>query len=128
MNHDDATALHVEFGLLLGDRLLNGGSLLVTQVQGYACYGEHRHFRIEPSWLEVILFDGLLIQHRFELPACPVEMRLLRVIESGDERMPLRQEQVFNSELRMGVHRSADWESIALDQHTLAFRCTPLRV
>jgi len=128
MRSEDATALHVEFALSLGEALLHRGGLLVGEKQGYACYGEHKHFSIQPGALDTMLFDGLLIQYRFEQPSCPLEMRLLRVVETENEAVPFRQEQVFNSALRMGVHRSTDWESITLDLHTLAFRCTPLRI
>ena len=126
MTGDRANLLHVEFVLFSGDASLHGGGLLIGEQEGYACYGGHRHFTVAPD-LPVVLFDGLLIRHRFEEPSCPVEMTLLRVVEAHGGAAPLRQERVFQTTLRLGVCASADWESITVAQHTLTFRCTPLR-
>ena len=53
------------------------------------------------------------VTHRFELPACPVE---IVCFEDGKK--------LYESALRVGVHKSDDWESINLgDIHTLGFRC-----
>jgi hypothetical protein len=54
------------------------------------------------------------VTHRFEVPACPVEIECR-------QRGSLR----YTAALRMGVHDSDDWETIDLGHvHTFAFRCS----
>lgn len=66
---------------------------------------------------ESITGDGyeFLVTHRFEEPACPIEI----VCNKAGKRL-------YNAALRMGVHTSQDWESVNLGNiHDLGFFCRP---
>ena len=53
------------------------------------------------------------ITHKYELPACPVEIECQK-----------QGEQSYKGALRIGVHTSEDWQSINLGNiHELGFRC-----
>jgi hypothetical protein len=121
----EPTEMLVSFGLFKGDTLLHQGVLLITAGKGVSVYGEHKHF-VLPLEEEVQLFSGLIIEHQFELPACPLTVRFLEVVPGAGPSRPFEQKQRFSSALRMPVHSSEDWESIELSEHRLAFRCRQL--
>ena len=56
-----------------------------------------------------------LVTHRFEEPACPIEI----VCTKAGKRL-------YSAALRMGVHTSENWESVSLGNvHDLGFLCRP---
>lgn len=56
----------------------------------------------------------LVVTHKFEEPACPIEIVCMKAGKL-----------LYSTALRMGVHTSDDWESITLGNiHDLAFRCS----
>jgi hypothetical protein len=117
------TRMHVAFALFEGDELLHRGEFLVAERKGLVVYGEHHHVPLQGGEAfahrpEFQLFAGLVIEHSFELPACPVELRFYTVALGAQD---LR----FHAALRMGVHESEDWESVDLGAYTFAFRCAP---
>jgi hypothetical protein len=116
----------VSFGFFDGEKLLHKGSFHIRNGKGVSIYREHKHFVLTSAATDVQLFAGLVIEHEFELPACPVSVRFLEVVPCPDSPEQFRQVQRFNAALRMGVHQSDDWENIELDKHTLAFKCQPL--
>jgi len=66
---------------------------------------------------ESIMGEGheFLVTHRFEEPACPIEI----VCTKAGKRL-------YSAALRVGVHRSEDWESVSLGNiHDLGFLCRP---
>jgi len=66
---------------------------------------------------ESIMGEGheFLVTHRFEEPACPIEI----VCTKAGKRL-------YRAALRMGVHTSEDWESVNLGNiHDLGFLCRP---
>ena len=119
------TAMHVEFGLFHGDDLLHRGGLMIGEIETRAVFGEHRHFNIDQNPpLEIQIFSGLIIDHRFDTPACPLTLWIYQIDES--DSIP-KQHTLVRAALRMGVHTSDDWESIDLGaDHNLAFRCTEI--
>lgn len=122
--------MHVEFALFLGDELLHLGNLVVRPEKNVICYGSHRHVKIVRTIVgtDVVvpldLFEGLIVSTEFDLPASSIEMEYYQLRETGDAHYPIKQIRLWKSALRMGVHTSEDWESLALDKHTLAFKCT----
>ena len=123
-SNNEPTGMHVAFAFFRGDALLHRGELLLRDAPGFVVYGEHHHVQLEAGAPfaerpEFQLFAGLVIEHTFELPACPITLRYYTV--AGAE-----QTKQFEAALRMGVHESDDWESVELGDYTFAFRCMPL--
>ena len=92
--------MQVDLAFFDGEELLCRGSIICTQVSSTdTVLGTSGH-----------VFE---VTSNFEEPACPVSVRCL-----------LNGELQYNSELRMGVHDSADWEVVNLGNiHELGFYC-----
>jgi hypothetical protein len=120
------TRMLVSFGLFDDDVLLHKGTLLIKAAKGLSVYGEHKHFELPVVATGLELFSGLVIEHQFELPACPVGIQFFDVVPTEDLQEPFKQVRHFNAALRMGVHQSDDWESVQLDRFTFGFKCRPL--
>ena len=78
------------------------------------CRGEVQCGSIESSdSFESNSGHEFLVTHRFELPACPVEILCI-----------FQNEELYKAALMVGVHTSEEWESINLGNiHDLGFRC-----
>ncbi len=103
--------------------MLHRGELLVSRAKGFVVYGDHHHVQLDAGTPfahrpEHQLFGGLVIEHEFEFPACPVGIRYYTV-NVGVQTLR------FECAIRMGVHMSTDWESLDLGQYTFAFKCAP---
>lgn len=121
--------MHVDLALFKGDALLHRCRFLIGSEKGISCYGEHTHFSLsdaEPDGLPVELFSGLVVEHQFDLPACPVGIQLFDVVSTDDLAEAYRQSRVFSASLHMGVHTSEEWESISLGDYTISFWSRPL--
>ena len=114
----------VSFGFFKGDTILHKGALYIEQRKGMSVYGEHKHYILPDSSIEVQLFGGLVIEHEFEAPACPVTIKYFGIEPGSSPTEPYRQIQHLNAALRMGVHDSEDWESLQLIDYTLGFKCS----
>lgn len=120
--------MRVEFALFEQDNLLRRGSLLICAKKGISCCGEQHPLSVTRATGESLVaqaFSGLIIEHEFELPAAGLSLRYLEMTPSADGTQSHIQTERFVAALRMGVHRSEDWESVALG-YRFAFRCDPL--
>ena len=121
----------VDFGFFEGDSLLHRGQMLIAEDESVECYGSHEHFEmeVEGNKHRVVMFKGLVIRHSFEEPACPLTIEYFEVLPTNDHSAPFKQSKLFSSALRMGVHDSDDWESIAMgEKHNMAFRCKAISI
>ena len=123
----DPTAMHLELALFRGDDLLHRGSIYVQAETALVAFGSHQHVVIsEAPRLEAALFDGIIVEHRFELPSSPVTISLYEVKAADPSVLP-RQVLRLKIAAQFGVNRSDDWENLAFgEEYTLAFRTTPL--
>lgn len=103
--------MEVEFGLFKGDTLVKRGRFVATARRALETF-EHNEDPQSPG--------VLTIEHKFDLPAATVSLTYW----TGATEPRLR---LFRASLAMGVHRSKDWEKVALmPPYEFAFRGKPL--
>lgn len=87
--------MDVDFGLFKGDELLHRGLIKISTQE------------------DVDIFGDLRIKHQL----LDMDAEIMLELFSDGERL-------IKSNLTMPIHESEDWESIELDQFTLAFQCS----
>ena len=110
-------AMEVQFGLFRNDDLLCRGRVRIEEVEkseafDYQLTSSDDTPNVQPA-------GRMVLRHRFSLPAASLELKLVHfTAHDAPPKIPL------DAALKMGVHTSEDWESVALGaEYSLAFLC-----
>lgn len=117
----------VEFALFLDNAVLVRDTLFITKARSRSSFGSEVAFRTRKgkATSEASGFVGLLVEHEFAVPAATLLLTFTELVPQTEGVDCFEIVERFNAALQMGVHTSLDWESVALADFDLAFRCKP---